>query len=515
MRKTLKNRKKGGRFLSYGSYGCTYIDPPLKCKGENTRRVGKLSKLMRPEEAEKEIIKNTILKNIDPEKKYTLWTDELCNFDSFEETNKYSKNKKEECDYPKIIGDVKLAKLLMLDKADVDLDKIILSPSEYANFFAGFKNLIEGVLLFKNNNISHMDIKPPNMVSTKNKDGTFKLQFIDFGLTNHVENINMNDEYNKFLQGKDSIYVYTSYNYIYYPFEFRFVYRPSVPDPKVNYDYNRWIETTLKSVYIPENTYKSLTEQKMTSILSKVDLFDTAAVFKRVDIYSLGISFCEIYNRLTGHYSGGSDSEENKQIMMYSNRFVPLYYYNGHEVKSYNIPKDIFDWHKNLAEKVSAPMYELIEGMVNFDPNVRYTPEEVLLLFDEYILPNLSDAFNSPGAEKALKYINIDLKAEEKVNWVNNKKHLRKKDVRSVLNKSGKVLPYGWTRVTNSVNTWYEDELSNKPSQWNPPEPAKQIMSTKNNTGKILPYGWFKVDNGQRTWYYNEETKQIQFERPS
>ena len=541
MRKTTKNKKRGGRFLGSGTYGCTYIDPPLKCKGEKTRRVGKLSKLMKLKEANSEVEKNTIYKIIDPEKKYTLWTDETCDFDGFDDSNKYSKNKKE-CNYDSIIGDLSTAKILFLTKADIDLEKIVLRPSEYSDFFSDFTNLIEGVLLFKNNNVAHMDIKPPNIVSTKQGDGSFKLQYIDFGLSKNINNIDMKNEHKKYLQGLDSVYTSSSYSYIYYPFELRFIYKTNPPDPNVDYSYTNWIDFVNSSTLsIPDNVYRNINQSIMDNIITNIDFSNTINILKNVDIYSLGISFCQIYSRLTGHYSRGADNTKDKQIMVtVGNRMQSVYYYNGNvDSPPSDIPIHIFEWHKNLAMKVSAPMYQMIEGMINFNMKLRKGPEESLSMFNSTVLPNLKEVFNSPHTKEALEFIKINV-IDDIVPVQTSLPNLVPVKTSNKNNK-GRKLPDGWYRVSDNTNSWYYDN-STKKSHWSSPLNVKmnnqtvksqlnnhvnvkinnstvksqlnnhvnvkmnkkEVSSVFNKNGKLLPYGWQRITNGNNTWYADE-----------
>jgi len=392
-------RKKGGSFVRKGSYGCVFHRPPLKCLGERERRSegNQVSKLMHQKDAIKEYNESKPFKIIDPEKQYFLWAHATCPFDnkSIESANNMGTCLRGTT--PVHLTDKDLS-LLFSDYGGIDLHHIKLNSMQYANFFRGFGNLLSGLHLLHTNNMAHIDIKPLNIVALDTGD-SFLLRFIDFGLSRSTNSINTSSEDTR---------IVSQFLYPYYPFDFRYVYgdkhKRAFPE-----ELKLWYNT-INSLgrAIPSNAFwdvhtgsRKYNQSTVEAFLKRADYTgDAKNVFEKVDVYALGISFAEVYFRLTGHYSKGEG--EHQEISTRDGKVSEL---NNTIFKH---KADLFNWHMEIAEKISKPMYQMIKMMIEFEKDKRPTASDILEYFTENIEPNL-DLFNSEFTHNALSSLNIPL----------------------------------------------------------------------------------------------------------
>ena len=113
---------------------------------------------------------------------------------------------------------------LIYEYTGQNLSKIIgkLNQENRIWFYKGLKNLMEGIMLFHENNFTHADIKPQNITW----DQFFNLKLIDFGIAHRVDNVDLD------FSGP--------WTYLSYPVEMKMVYSPNIDVGKL---YNMHLDT--------------------------------------------------------------------------------------------------------------------------------------------------------------------------------------------------------------------------------------------------------------------------------
>jgi serine/threonine protein kinase len=337
---TQKNDRK---ILSIGTAGCI-IRPPLLCKGELNRRIGKISKLMEDYEAESEFELCKIIRDLDEEQQYYIWAEHICLPDISAEPDDSFKN---------VITDIikkkyKMPNLLIFNDGGGDLWNIEVHHIDLVKFFESLENLFHGLELLHNNNFLHFDIKPANMVCKRLLNGTFHCRFIDFGLARTVKNATS---------------YYLRENYAYWPFDTKLYTNHYIYDEE---DVDEFYENQTKGgTYYPKcflhDRYNNrlLTKNKVTQIHKNImdEKADKIRLAKSVDIFSLGRSLSEIYGKLLRH------------------RYV-----NIHTI---NIEVDDEDMHIHeiIKNEVSFPFYYLCDMMTSVNPFLRPTIKECIEIY--------------------------------------------------------------------------------------------------------------------------------------
>jgi len=230
---------KGGTLLATGSSSCI-IKPNISCKGKKSlRNKKKISKIVfgkKSEEytkSEKDI--DDIIKNIPNYTEWSLIYDELCKPPLFDEAKKIEKGLYDCIGDPSIElhGNNNTKKRELFDKNSImlvgdyggetlekyfehqfdDPDENIKNIEiKFLDFMKKLDKLFNGLVQLKNNEISHLDVKPNNIV-LKNDDDHFR--FIDFGLSAEYKNI-------KHFKQRAINESNTKRIYLYYPPEFLF-----------------------------------------------------------------------------------------------------------------------------------------------------------------------------------------------------------------------------------------------------------------------------------------------------
>jgi hypothetical protein len=133
---------------------------------------------------------------------------------------------------------------------------------------------------------------------------------------------------------------------------------------------------------------------------------NTSNALKTVDIAGLGISFAYMYSRLTGHYSRIDDYTGVNAVAIKKPGQIPMLI-NKLKLGDFVGQQDVFDWHVNLANKVSIPFYDLIIKMMDYDGLNRPTATEALGLFDRF-LRDIDECFSDTQlTEKALYFVGV------------------------------------------------------------------------------------------------------------
>ena len=346
--------RRGGRYVYKGAYGCVFR-PAIKCKGEADRAPGQVSKLMDIYAAKDEFALRKLVEPLDPTEQYFIYPSRICDPDI---TNNPENN------YPSCtLIDIKnkhiVPKLLLSTDGGTDLNTLHVPTPDLYEFLKGLQNLFAGLRLLHENKVAHMDIKPSNIVGKK--DGsTYKIRYIDFGLTSLYRDVTPPRE-----------------SYPYYPFDARFVdpYYTQIGEPEFNkelVDYNKdfkytgrrfpaWLWYTddgrpLMTLDLAQ-TLSTMVKEKKT----KSDYF-----IEGCDIFALGRSLSEIYSAATGHYYVAKDTIDT------------------------NVDNE---YQRGLKAAVSVHFYKLVELMVS--PNVFERPTaEIALTIYAGMLKKAATFFN-------------------------------------------------------------------------------------------------------------------------
>ena len=331
--------------MKSGASGILYR-PALRCLGETERRVDKISKLMREDEAENEYELNQVIKKIDVNQKFFIYTDMMCVPDTNIINDDVSQNKAIET----IKANYRDPRLLLFNYGGSDLWDIEVCDKDLLKFFEGFENIFQGVKRLHYHNFLHFDIKPTNIVSEQLLDGSFNIRLIDFGLSRTVDyvcdgNLNVNYAYWPFdtkLHGED---------YTYSEFDVDEFYKKQFS----SCDYYPRCFLFKDNIRLIKRDFMVNLQQ---DILSKK--VDVARLSKSIDIYSLGRSLSEIYGKLLKH------------------RYV-----NFHTIA---IETDIDETQELIRSEVSFPVYYLCEMMTSVNPHLRPTIEECCDIYKNILI---------------------------------------------------------------------------------------------------------------------------------
>jgi len=306
----------GGGLLATGSSSCI-IKPNISCKGKKTPRNNKkISKIVFGEkskeysESEKKI--DDIIKKIPNYKDWSFIFDELCKPPSFDEAKKLDKGLYDCIGDPSIElhGNNNTKKRELFDKNSImlvgdyggetlekyfehqfdDPDENIKNIEiKFLDFMKKLDKLFNGLVQLKNNEISHLDVKPNNIV-LKNDDDHFR--FIDFGLSAEYKNI-------KHFKQRAINEANTKRIYLYYPPEFLFSQSSNKDLKEMK---NKLEKSSFEDFRNHANTYKTIQSYFnrnpkrsfitiANNFLNKDNTWDNyfKNSIKKIDVYSLGI----------------------------------------------------------------------------------------------------------------------------------------------------------------------------------------------------------------------------------
>jgi serine/threonine protein kinase len=189
--------------IGEGAYGCVH-KPSLHClnTNKNTNTKPKInyknvvSKIMKTEDAEKELKEFIVIGSYDNTNEYHLGMPILC---PPELNDKIINNEISKCkhiDFKEVKKDPNDYKILLLKFGGPDLKNLCNSQLKTYlkkntklktdKFWLEVHHLLKGIKFFKDNGIVHNDIKPQNILFDMK---TNKLVFIDFGLMRSKEEI--------------------------------------------------------------------------------------------------------------------------------------------------------------------------------------------------------------------------------------------------------------------------------------------------------------------------------------
>ena len=339
---------------------------------------------MSPADAAQEIEYGKKFKNIDPQRQYFLWPEDSCLLDTtyVQETNQPS-----HCRGLNVKNASKGYHLLFSENGGTNLGQFVPKSDEWAKFLESLLNLFEGLAIAHANNIAHCDIKPYNIVTLKQSDGSFKTRFIDFGLSSYTDRIN---------SGLTSI---IANNYLWWPFEARF-YNPMYKHIWAISDKEKLIKEWYALMnhnkrHLPAHSYWTETGERFKArgfdtVIEKLNLQDTRNAFAKIDIFSLGITLSEIYFNLTKHSQKWSNKGEGS--------YMTTTFTVGFGSPGYSCDEKM-RWHNEVQQRISASIGSLVYAMTHISPNRRPTAAEAKEAFAK-ILPDINRLFTKQNIEK-------------------------------------------------------------------------------------------------------------------
>jgi hypothetical protein len=416
-RKRNYSRKKGGRFLGKGTYGCTFI-PSLLCKNESVPREGISKILINKDDVSKEIEISQKILEIDPERKYFLSSTGNCIHDP-KSLNMSTKNGVS-CNKYQGYGNTSDRYLIFYPMGGQNIDSIILPSDKYSVFIKSLRNLFEGLVVLHRADMFHADIKGDNILSLY-ENGNYMNKFIDFGLTSVIR-----------VNGISTLYLLANHEIVnhhpYYPLDIILMTESSRRGLN-QYFLDNWNYKTMNyNLYVPQSVYWDSNWNLKISPSSIMQQYNNNRVFydnmyksmKSIDIAAFGILLSNLYSRLTGHYSR-IDTTTNRDTIAIN---IPAYKgkikINDLKVEHFNGDRDIFSWHLSIASNFSLKFFDLIVKMLDINGATRLTAEEALAYFDSIISGVdgiFYDIFDESILKKSLNYINIEVSNPEIVGF--------------------------------------------------------------------------------------------------
>lgn len=266
-------------FVASGSYGCVFR-PHLKCKDKAVYKDG-VGKVFEDEnEFNKEFTIQMMLKDLDPQQKFTLPILGSCI------TN--SKPRKSDMIDNCMLMDLDKKKeynQIIMQYGGKSLDDVILNkPISYALFsklFGIYEPLFHGLVILKNKQIVHQDIKPDNIMYHKGQ-----LYLIDFGIMSKFDELYKNN--NGILRA----------DYPYFPPEYKlFSLKHKSADHFISKFLNNFIYTIFiggKPVNIPslvESILQIDYDKELKELYdAKPKTSELKTMCSKIDTYQLGIT---------------------------------------------------------------------------------------------------------------------------------------------------------------------------------------------------------------------------------
>jgi len=305
---------KGGALLATGSSSCI-IKPNLSCKGKKpVRNKNKISKIVFGKKSkeyttsEKKI--DDMIKKIPKSSEWSLIFDKLCKPPLFDEAKKIEKGLYDCIGDPSVElhGNNNSKKREIFDKNSIMLtgdyggetlelyfERNFEDPDEnikkieikFLDFMKKLDKLFNGLVQLKKNEISHLDVKPNNIVI---KDDNSNFKFIDFGLSAKYSNL-------KHFKNRAINEANTKRIYLYYPPEFLFSQSPlkdlkemGVKLEKDPFEDFRNHANTYKTIYKLFNRDPKLSLTNIfNNYLDKGWKPDFNNIITKLDVYSLGM----------------------------------------------------------------------------------------------------------------------------------------------------------------------------------------------------------------------------------
>ncbi len=297
----ITRKKRGGKFIASGSYGCVY-KPSLPCNTNafrNRESANYVTKLMNRSSAESEDSKGRIVRSAfstgqKQSNNYILTPAAICGVPTL------SANQESEIQKCDVYSKFKEPYLLQMKNGGVDLHKFRCPPEDIYNFMKSLLNLVEGLQFLHDHNIAHLDIKPANIVTERLDSGLYHTRFVDVGFVMDI---------NKYSQYPDKA-VFRG-PYVIWPYEARYLSVGNVihtPRKELIEEFYEYAVEELQRYHVPNEAYY---ESDGTPVFFddkfRMDFVafykqgsngvNVKKVAKAVDVYSLGYAFAIIFAR--------------------------------------------------------------------------------------------------------------------------------------------------------------------------------------------------------------------------
>lgn len=412
-------------FLSQGSYGCVFY-PHLKCNNniKIDNAVGKIFKINNDAIEEKKLIQ--YINDIDPHSKWTIPYHGSCytNINNANSSDNISRCKHN------IKGN---KEQLLFQHSGVDLTNIDFNNNILLDdLIFMLPPLLKGLMSLNQKKLIHCDIKPANILFDINLK---KLYIIDFGLlTSYNDIVKRNKDY------------VLSFNYPYFPPEFKIysnmiLHNKPITKQKILSNFETYKLTYYKNFIskffdIDKDINNFIKKSYSDKILFE-NKFKTEFISK-IDIYSLGISFIEIFYKLT---QKNTLQIRNKPLFdeFIDKIIIPMIKIDP---QFRSDPKTSYDNLLLLLNKhnINTSIYDDKITEKKFDIDKPKSPERNCSQVKKTVLKNLLKEQNKPfygNKETLCNRFNNDFEKYNKLTKENCEK-LKGKEIKDLLHKNNK-----------------------------------------------------------------------------
>ena len=382
-RKTRKARQRGGRKIGEGSYGCVF-SPALRCKGDSERTPDTISKLMHKLYATAEFNTATVIREIDPEQKFSIYPSRMCELDPANIYANAANDRYLDCKRLAVSSIDEMAafadeyRVIEMPYGGVELNDFkVTDIKEILSFFDSLLPLIRGMVLMHSKRYYHFDIKAGNIVTKRLEDGKYLTRLIDFGFGTKGRDLVMNSP---------KVLIPIEQNYPIWPFDFRWLTNKTsgkyatmamVDYEAFNRHINEYYTVSVKynSTSAPRTAYYNKDGSRKEGIVSYMAYLHGVMgkdeeyihdMYGKVDVYSFGLVLSKLFTTFMNQYKL-EDGE--------------IYVWTGQQhVKADTItPAEgaTATMVRYIRDTVTRPFYEFIEKLLAADPRKRYTMADV------------------------------------------------------------------------------------------------------------------------------------------
>jgi serine/threonine protein kinase len=364
MPRTRKGRKgqRGKGLIGEGSFGCV-LRPSLPCGNspnvnaepfKTTTSNNYVTKYLDQSEAIEEKKQSQILRSviadIDPDEIFVS-PRAICSVPALDAS--------QQAELAKCKAKVTSPYLVQLAYGGQNLSDFVCPKEDYNVFFGSLLDLMNALQKLHDANICHLDIKPQNIVTQKQPDGSYLTRFVDIG---YMMDTTKYAEYTK----KPQLGV----DYSIWPFETRLLSVGFVGVPNyftINTFYDKIVYNLPKysipnkyyyyANYSPVHFNNQFLNKQLRSCQNPDKSLNVAALAKTTDVYSLGWTLS----------------------MIYSNTFKHKYSNNAIEYLI-NDPFNIA-----LADRCTRIMYEIVCKMTWPDMDERFKLPDAIAKYTEFV----------------------------------------------------------------------------------------------------------------------------------
>ncbi len=273
MATTSTTKKRGGRYVSSGSYACTF-SPPIQCRDSHpqtllTSNFGLIGKVFKDDESgldELEISK--IVKSIDPRSEFTVPLVRRCRIGKPAPSDNPGS-----CDKA-LIPNKSIQ--LVYEHGGKDLwnfaAKGVSGEEAFLKMFLKFEPVFRGMQRLNDANWLHLDLKPENIVYNGKK-----VSVVDFGMMARVA-----DLYDKVHRPL------LMYDYPYYPPEFKLYVMSKTFNRDA--DFNKFKSFFDRNFSVINVMDEPTATKQLARFVKMYNPNDFDSMFKKSDIYAMGMT---------------------------------------------------------------------------------------------------------------------------------------------------------------------------------------------------------------------------------